>query len=182
MSSATLSGGATEPKVMLREAVLSADRRYRYRLTRRWDMERDWLGFVMLNPSTADGETDDATISKIIGFAKRMGAGGIWVTNLYAFRATNPKVMRKAADPVGPDNDQHIRQMLVECPRVVAAYGAHQPKGIARVREVERILLASETPTFAFAYTLHGFPRHPLYLANETKLQRFEPAPGNAVT
>ena len=38
----------------MRGATFSADRRYRYRLWRRWDGARPVVAFVMLNPSTAD--------------------------------------------------------------------------------------------------------------------------------
>jgi hypothetical protein len=45
---------------------------YRYELWRRW-AEGPHVLFVMLNPSTADAVTDDATIRKCIGYAKRWG-------------------------------------------------------------------------------------------------------------
>lgn len=64
--------------------------------------------WVMLNPSTADGESDDPTIRKCMGFARRSSHGGIIVVNLFAYRATDPKTLRSIADPVGPDNDDHI--------------------------------------------------------------------------
>jgi hypothetical protein len=73
-----------------RTATISDCGRYRYTLGRTWSDEPPVL-FVMLNPSTADADVDDNTISKCIGFAKRWGHGGITVVNLYAWRATNPK-------------------------------------------------------------------------------------------
>lgn len=66
----------------------------------RYTLRRDWLGvggivnFIMLNPSTADEIFNDPTIRKCIGFAKRWGFSGLVVTNLFAFRATDPADLR----------------------------------------------------------------------------------------
>ncbi|TMF61888.1 MAG: DUF1643 domain-containing protein, partial [Chloroflexi bacterium] len=70
----------------VRGATFSADRRYRYRLWRRWDGARPVVAFVMLNPSTADARRDDPTIRRCIGFAKSWGFGGVEVVNLFAYR------------------------------------------------------------------------------------------------
>lgn len=59
---------------MKRDAVLSADGKFRYSLTRSWAAEGAPLlpmCFVMHNPSTADAAVDDPTIRKCIGFAQR---------------------------------------------------------------------------------------------------------------
>jgi hypothetical protein len=67
---------------------------------------------AMVNPSTADAETDDPTIRKVKGFSERAGYGHIIVGNLFAFRATDIKQLRTARDPNGPDNDWHIEQIM----------------------------------------------------------------------
>lgn len=76
---------------MIRSAVISKDGLYRYTLRRVWDESKPLLNFVLLNPSKADAETDDATVRRCIGFAKLWGFGGIVITNLYAYRSTDPK-------------------------------------------------------------------------------------------
>lgn len=89
-------------------AVISPCSLYRYRL------ERDGLGgnrvacVIMVNPSTADGTEDDATIRKLKGFAERNDIGRLIVVNKLAFRATDVRDVAKAVDPIGPDNDSHI--------------------------------------------------------------------------
>ena len=77
--------------------------RYRYQLWRRWGTGHLCV-WVMLNPSTADATTDDATIRKCMGFAKRWGFAGIEVVNLYALRSTDPRAMLGNAARIGEHN------------------------------------------------------------------------------
>lgn len=110
---------------MIKDAYISEDGVYRYSLTRDWDETLPVMLFVMLNPSTADAVVDDQTIRRCIGFAERAYMGGLEVVNLFAFRATDPKEMKAAPDPVGPENNTVIRQALSEAKTVVCAWGAH---------------------------------------------------------
>ena len=89
-------------------ALFSPDRVYRYRLWRRWKPEEPALVYVMLNPSTADEIDSDATVTRCIERARRMGYGGIEVVNLFALRSTDPTALYRHEAPVGPENDQHI--------------------------------------------------------------------------
>lgn len=82
----------------LRDAKLSADGLYRYRLGRTWCPSERGVVWVMLNPSTADAHFDDPTIRRCVGFARSWGMGWITVVNLYAFRATYPQELERCAD------------------------------------------------------------------------------------
>ena len=95
-------------------AVLSPCGAYRYLLTRRFGPGKKLATFVMLNPSTADAERDDATIRKCVGFARSWGCAGLQVVNLFAFRATDPTDLRMADDPVGPENDVWLGRAIWE--------------------------------------------------------------------
>ena len=133
---------------------------YRYRLWRRWD-DADTLLFVMLNPSTADHQRDDPTLRRCMGFARRWGFGGVEVVNLFAWRATRPRALREAPDPVGPRNDQVIAEAAACCAAVIAAWGAH---GALRDRAaVVRAALRAASPR-CLGLTAAGQPRHPLYV------------------
>lgn len=151
-------------------ATLSACRKYRYRLWRAWGDRENRCVFVMLNPSTADESENDPTIRKCIGFAKRWGFGAIDVVNLFAWRDTDPTGLLSAADPVGPDNDDHIASAIGDARRVVWSWGKHDP----RVRRLitNRTMCWSFAPEKAEAGTLgrngDGSPRHPLMLAYAT--------------
>ena len=105
---------------MQRDALFSPCGTYRYRLTRRW-AEGPAVAFIMLNPSTADGSVDDPTIRRCIGYGQSWGYGALAVGNLYAFRATEPQELRRARDPIGPDNDRHLECIAETATRVVCA-------------------------------------------------------------
>lgn len=143
-------------------AVISDCGQYRYRLRRTWDASIQTLGFVMLNPSTADAETDDPTIRRCMGFARDLGFGGISVANLYAYRATKPADLWRASDPVGPLNDATLTA-LFESPAVgmvVAAWGSN-----ARADRVAQVAALPRAATLhALGLTKDGAPRHPLYM------------------
>lgn len=154
-------------------AAISADGLYRYRLWRRWDDLLPLMVWVMLNPSTADGTTDDPTIRKCIGFAKANHCGGITVVNLFAFRATDPKQLPKVADPVGPENDQYIVWSCCGPERavVVAAWGTNlfARTQASRVRKIIHDNCTRELQCFGASKT--GQPYHPLYLPYSTPMQ-----------
>lgn len=149
-------------------AILSDCQRYRYRLWRRWDYEKPALCWVMLNPSTADAATDDPTIRKCIGFAKRLGYGGIDVVNLYAWRATDPREIARADDPVGPLNDATLlsaaRTAGESNSSVICAWGAHARRSPRAADVLD--LLRFQATAFCQALRINagGEPAHPLML------------------
>lgn len=140
-------------------AILSNDLRYRYLLSRSWGAG-PMAAFVMLNPSTADASENDPTIRRCIGFANSWGYAGLLVANLYAYRSTSPANLWLQDDPVGPDNDRHLREMLGGELLVVAAWGANaRPDRVAQFWE-----LAGDREVHALRVTKGGAPGHPLYL------------------
>jgi len=115
----------THQLVMERTATLSPCGTYRYRLGRRWSAGGEVLLFVMLNPSTADADVDDATIRRCIKFAQAHGFNALEVVNLFAYRATDPKDLRRAGWPAGPDNDAHIAEAATAAAAVCLAWGSN---------------------------------------------------------
>jgi hypothetical protein len=151
---------------LIREAVIDATGTYRYRLSRIWGTDPGpgrLVNFIMLNPSTADATEDDPTIRRCVGFARSWGFGGIVVTNLFAFRATEPKDMISAFDPYGPENDGYVFATAARSPLVVCAWGAHGTLH-HRGAEVVRGLRARDITPHHLGLTKGGQPRHPLYL------------------
>ena len=91
---------------MARGAVFSDDRRYRYILIRAWRLTGRRAIFVLLNPSKADENQDDPTVRRCISYAKRWGYAGLYLLNIFALRATDPRVLQapETVDPMGSYN------------------------------------------------------------------------------
>lgn len=140
--------------------------KYRYQLRRVWADALPWCTFVMVNPSTADAENDDPTISKCIRFARSLGYGGLIVVNLFALRATDPRELYSAADPIGPENDLAIYHASNLTSVVIAAWGNH---GTLRDRDIHvmRNSLASREVR-CLGINKNGTPKHPLYIRGDT--------------
>ena len=153
------------------DAVFSECRKYRYILWRRWadDWASSYAMFVGLNPSTADETTDDPTIRRCIKFAKDWGYSGLCMANLFAYRATNPKDMLAADDPIGAENDRHLLEYAKGAGVVVAAWGNHGTHGGRHIK-VRQMIPALH----CLKITKTGMPSHPLYLPQELKPILFE--------
>lgn len=120
----------------------------------------------MLNPSTADGRKDDATIRRLIGFTERGKGGGLIVENLYSFRATSPMQLAASGWQVGPDCDNAIATSLIECDGpVIAGWGNHAKT--ARAYVVTAMVRRSGREIMCLGLTKGRAPIHPLYQPNE---------------
>lgn len=163
-------------------AIISPCGLYRYRLDRRGNNANMDTVVIMVNPSTADTETDDATIRKLKGFGGRRGWTNIVVGNLFAYRATDVRELATADDPIGPDNDEHLWEMFAQDDpvRLIFAWGpmAKLPKRLrARWRHVYQMALdAGLEPASIGAPAKDGHPCHPLMLPYDRELQPWRPA------
>lgn len=154
-------------------ADFSEDRIYRYLLWRRWDNSKHAIGFIGLNPSTADEMTDDNTVRRCITFAKRWGAGGMLMMNIFAFRATDPSQMLNYQAPIGSMNDKVILDNVEKCEFVVCAWGNHG-EHLYRSTEVLRLLIDGgfESKLRCFSITNKRQPRHPLYVRGDDQIYK----------
>jgi len=153
-------------------AVYSDCEAYRYTLTRTWDPEGRRALFVMLNPSTATEVQNDPTVERCERRARALGFGAFRVTNIFAFRATDPRVMRAAGDPVGPANDAAIADSAPWADQIICAWGTHgehQNRGPT----VEALLRATGQPLWHLGLSKAGHPKHPLYIAYSQQPQRW---------
>lgn len=138
---------------------------YRYRLWRIWDETSPAVNFIMLNPSTADAIANDPTVERCVRRAKALGYGGLVVTNLFAFRATDPGDMKAAGDPVGEENDAWLCQEAERCLVSIAAWGNHGSH-LGRSEYVRKML---GKPLCYLRLTKTGEPEHPLYVPYEVR-------------
>lgn len=122
------------------------------------------LAAVLLNPSTADAVQEDATLVRLMARARSGGFGRLVVANLFALRATDPAALRRAADPVGPENDAAILAAADGAAMVLCGWG-NQGRLHARGTAVEAMLRARGHLLWHLGLTRWGAPRHPLYVA-----------------
>ncbi|PIE12453.1 MAG: hypothetical protein CSA70_09900 [Rhodobacterales bacterium] len=153
-------------------ACYSDCERYRYALTREWEPEAGRVMFVMLNPSKATEVQNDPTVERCERRARALGFGAFRVTNIFAWRETDPKKMRAASDPVGPENDAALLDGCKWADQVIAGWGAHGAH-LDRGKVVEQVLRTSGHPVYHLGLTKAGHPRHPLYIAYAQQPERW---------
>jgi len=155
-------------RAVIRTALFSSDRRYRYVLGRSF-VERPGAPLrlcIWCNPSQADEEKDDASIRVGLGYAWRWGDGGILVINVGDLVETDSAKL--PADPyarLGPEHWQYTQAVLgMEhgnlLPDVLCGWG---DIGAGEIAEKTMSLLRARNfrPT-ALAITKSGNPGHPL--------------------
>lgn len=145
-------------------AAFSPCGRYRYNLYRIWDTSKPKVMFIGLNPSTADAVQNDPTVTRCIRYAQSWGYGGMHMMNLFAFRATDPNVMKAEPEPVGSDTDKWLLKIERESTLTLVAWGNH---GAHLSRAAHVCALLSEL--HCLKKNKNGYPAHPLYL--RAKLQ-----------
>lgn len=155
-------------------AILSPCGLFRYRLERPIQPFGQVVALFGVNPSTADAENDDHTIRKDIGFGLRNGWRRMIKGNVFAYRATDVNQLATAPDPVGPDNDKHLAQIIADADILVPCWGSREkvPRDMrSDFIEVLGMLHASGKPVLTFGLTANGDPKHPLMLPYSTVLR-----------
>lgn len=156
-------------------AVFSDCGAYRYALTRIWDAAAARVLFVMLNPSTASEERNDPTVARCEARARALGFGGLAVANLFAWRATRPADLRRAAHPIGPGTDRHLLEDAARADLLICAWGNHGALH-GRGAEVLRLLVSRGHALHHLGLTRLGQPAHPLYLRACRPVERWDQA------
>lgn len=151
------------------EAVFSPCGRYRYVLRREWDSSKPRFVFCALNPSKAGARDDDQSVRKITGFTHLLGGGAFDLVNMFALISTKPDALLRHADPVGPDNDEWLRETCNQ-PNVtrVVAWGKNGEYFPSRVLRVLELIPA---PMFCLSRINSGHPGHPLMLPYSSTIQ-----------
>lgn len=173
---------SNKPMSISRETIFSPCRKYRYTLWRAWADDlfrnRTQAGFVMfigLNPSTADETLDDPTIRRCMDFTKRWGYLTLCMTNLFAWRATDHKMMKSAPFPVGETyyNDLYLFEMAAAASLIICAWGL-DGKHLGRAEFVQaRLMAVAGEKLHHLGLNDDGTPKHPLYLKATTLPQKF---------
>lgn len=157
-------------------AIISPCGTYRYRLERVLPAGpgSPTVAVVMVNPSTADAEKDDATIRSLTRLGNYNGWGKLIVGNLFAYRATDVRELATAADPKGPDNGYRLAEIFLDADEVVFAWGSLgklPPTLRNHWRDVDKLARSMHSLPLAIGKTCKdGHPGHPLFLPRDTPL------------
>ncbi len=155
-------------------AFFSEDRRFRYILQRHVENlmaeNSRILVFIGLNPSTADELVDDPTIRRLLGYAERNGFTKLYVGNLFAYRATDPKDLRKAEFP-GADrqNNECLKEMVRVASSVLCGWGT---MGKHNDRDLEVMQMIGDKAV-CLKVNSDGTPAHPLYLRKDLPMVKY---------
>jgi hypothetical protein len=151
-------------------AVTSPDDRYRYVLGRYWSDTRPLWCVCGINPSKARHNIDDHTVTKIIGFAKRNGAGGFVLVNALAYSETDQdEVVRAHRNGVDVRGEHNSAVMCwATFGRAIAAWGKIPPKlrSVAQ-RGIGEFCVGKIE---CFGVNSDESPRHPLMLGYNTPI------------
>ena len=154
-------------------ATISACGLYRFVLFRRWDT-RPMLLVVMNNPSTADDQKDDPTVTLLMHIASHNGYGGIVIVNLCPLRS--PTMAHAAAflaavnsrEPMADrveamrKNLEMIEEELDRADAVLIAWGAQGWRAENWGSRVEALISEAGKPVYRIGVCANGHPKHPL--------------------
>lgn len=155
---------------MLRGARFSPCKTWRYSLTREWLTGSGKQLMVMLNPSRADNQRDDATTTLMIRRAQRDGFQRYEAVNLFALVSTDPSILNSHHDPIGPENDRAITAAIEGAYRIIVAWGNNGTIG-DRAKSVLRLLEGHQL--WCFGQTKAGQPKFPRALPKYLPLQAY---------
>lgn len=143
---------------------------YRYAATYQNGLHRGprrRLMVVGMNPSTATHQQFDPTVAKLWRLAMRMSFSDLLMTNVYAYRATDPKGLRHVDDPAGVYNRTTLDTLGAQADMILMAHGEPKTKAFAaEAFWIRELFLQRGYPMFILQLTRNGWPAHPLYLKN----------------
>lgn len=156
-------------------AIISDCGKYRYRLERTVALQGITVAWFGINPSTANGDMDDATIRKMVGFSRKLGAKTMIVGNCIPFRATDVSKIGKCSEEAMLLNYHHCAEIIRDSAVVIPCWGAIRKvaphlRGAVVVTKMQ--IVESHTQVLCLGTTKCGNPKHPLMLGYNTPFER----------
>lgn len=145
---------------------------YRYKLWRIWDRSKPIAMCIGLNPSKANSEKDDATINILKSCLYKLGYGGFYMMNLFAWISPHPKDLLTCPDPLGQNNHK-LKEVEAFCNDVIVCWGTF-PQAQERIKEV----LPNYPKALCFGVNKNGTPFHPramVYIKDALKYPKLIP-------
>lgn len=157
----------------VKTAEFSEDGKYRYVLTRIWNDTRPFAMCIGLNPSRADAEKDDTTISLLVNCLDALGFGGLKMVNVFAYITPHPKELDVVDPFVG--NEHWIVTTAYTCQAVIFCWG-----NFKQVIGFDEALMEKFPDALCFGINLNGSPWHPRAMtyagitASEARLEKYK--------
>lgn len=133
---------------------------YRFSLERIWNSSKDNLLFIGLNPSDSDELITDQTVNHMLGVAKSLGFGGLFVVNLFSLISPSPSVMKEHKLPIGDKTDESIIYFSNQASKIVIGWGSD---GVYKNRDKEVMKLLSGLKLYCLGLNSDNTPQHPKY-------------------
>ena len=152
--------------VLSKGAIFSEDGNHRFILWRKWDRSKPMIGFIGLNPSTANREEDDPTIRRVKRFAFDWGFGGVYMMNLFSKVTPYPKELTGEINQ--SENDEYLSEWGSRCREIVFAWGSF-PEAKKRAEIVSEMFPEAT----ALQINQNGTPKHPLYVLADIQRIKF---------
>jgi len=152
-------------------AVFNVEKDCRFLLWRRWKSQAKMITFIGLNPSTANENTNDPTIKRVIDFAKRWGYGGVYMINLYPLVTSKPKQLFGSSmrtDDISL-NHSHSKRVIDKSEYVVFAWGAFKLPDDRNEQLINMFPLGR-----CLGWNNNGSPKHPLFVRGQTNLKLYK--------
>ncbi len=115
-------------------AMFSKCGKYRYRLWRVWDRKLPLAMCIGLNPSTANANKNDQTINYLEKMLAKLGYGGFYMMNLFAWISSKPEDLLTCPDALG-DNENELKVVEDLCDDVIVCWGNFK-QATNRIKEV----------------------------------------------
>lgn len=155
--------------------------KFRFKLWRIWDKTAPMCMVIGLNPSTADHLRNDPTVQLCCADAQYWGCGGLYMMNIWPYRATEPAQMKRYyqlfSTPSEFASSSHlnlirIQEVAMRCDLVVAAWSGHAD-WLRKGEEVYNAL-SRQRELKCYRRLSNGEAGHPLYLKRPIKLQPYK--------
>jgi hypothetical protein len=148
-------------------AHFSPCEKFRYWLRRDWDLTKNAIAFLMLNPSTADEMVNDPTIERCQRRAITMGYGSMIIVNLFPFRMTDSKLLSTVENLLGDatEADAAILRAVKISQMTVCGWGKHA-LAAPRAQHIMTLLTQKNLQNKVMCLQLNAdnSPQHPLYI------------------
>lgn len=175
----TVPSGPARPIVV--DADAHIDRGHRFHLYRQLASGEGTVLWIMLNPSVADADRPDPTLTRCISYSHREGYRRLEVVNLFSRITADPAALLPASITGAQVSraEEIIRWAASNANAAICGWGSWGPNQVCRDMVANRsafvlsVLEHYRVPTWCLGRTASGAPRHPLYLPADAELERY---------